>query len=426
MPIVAAIGAAALLAACSSGGASSSSAAKDADFSYLGQTENTTIVGTLKGLSAAECKTQNTAMPFKASTAPGASFDQKMQLLAGQDALSNMSMSAGTPTLMKQFIKAGKLQDLSKVLEDSGAADTILPAAKSTIQALYGDKGLYALPTEYNIEGFWYNKKIFSDNGIEVPKTWTELVAASAKLKAAGVQPISSDGKEGWPLTRLVGNYIFRDLGRDALQQVADGKAKLTDPQYVKAADAVAELGKAGAFGKAVGSIDYNTMINLFLTGKAAMMYNGSWTLANFHDAKQNKIGEANIGYMAFPAVEGGKGSIDDVPSNVGVPVSFATKGYDTRVGAWVNCIAKNYGDRVLKNDGVVSGFKLSQAPSNLPPLTAEVQKTVASTTNSVLWFEAQFSPKGTTVSQTNAAQLVNGQITGEQFMKLVQSANAS
>ena len=36
--------------------------------------------------------------------------------------------------------------------------------------------GLYELPVELNIEGFWYNKKIFADNGIAVPTTWDEVL----------------------------------------------------------------------------------------------------------------------------------------------------------------------------------------------------------------------------------------------------------
>lgn len=406
-----------LLSACSSGGSGNGSGS---NFTYLGQTENTTIVGTLKTLSTGECTAENKALPLKATNSPGTSFDQKLQLLAGQDALPSMSMAAGTPSLMKQFIDAGKIKDLSTV---SGVSDTILPAAKSTIEKLYDTDKLYVLPTEFNIEGFWYNKKIFSDNGIEVPKTWDALVDASVTLKAAGVQPISTDGKDGWPITRLIGDYIFRDLGPDALKEVADGKAKLTDADYVKAADAVSALGKQGFFGDAVGSVDYNTMVNSFLTGKAAMMYNGSWVLANFSDKTQNQIGEDNIGYMQFPAVSGGKGRIDEVPSNIGVPVTFASKGFDSKVGDWAKCIAGNYGNQVLADSGVVSGFTISKQPSDENTLTKTVQDVATNTTSSVLWFEALFSSKATSVSQQNAGQLANGSISGAQFMQLVQDA---
>lgn len=421
------LGAGALvLSACSGGGDGSGSGGGAAGkLTYLGQTENTTIVGTLQALADNQCSAENEAAPLTPDAIPGTTWDQQLQLLAGQDSLSNVSMAAGTPSLMQQFIDAGQVKNLSEELDRLGVADKILPAAESTITALYGDGDLYALPTEFNIEGFWYNKQLLADNGIEPPATWDELAAAVEKLAAAGVTPLAAAGKDGWPVTRLVGDYIVRDLGPDALQKVADGEAKLTDPEYVAAADAVAALGQAGAFGDAVGSIDYNGAMNLFLTGKAAFFYMGSWALANFNDAEQNQIGVDNVGFAQFPAVEGGAGSADQVPANVGIPVMVTTKNYDDETtGDWVKCIVENYGDVVLEESGVVSGFAIENAPADLPELTQTVQDVIANAPSSVLWFEALFSSKGTSVSQQNGGALASGQISGADFMAAVQSAN--
>lgn len=423
VPALALLGAGAVaLAGCSGGteGGGDSSG----DFTYLGQTENTTIINTLTTLSEDACSAEQEAAPLTSDSIAGTQWDQQLQLLASQDALSDLSMAAGTPSLMQEFIDGGQVLNLTEALDELGVADKILPAAQSTIEALYGDGSLYALPTEFNIEGFWYNKQLLADNGVEVPETWTDLVDAAATLDAAGVQPFSAAGKDGWPVTRLVGDYVFRDLGPDALQKVADGDAKLTDPEYVAAADAVAELGTAGYFGDAVGSVDYNAAMNQFLTGEAAFFYMGSWALANFNDEEQNQIGADNIGFAAFPAVEGGAGSIDQVPANVGIPVMLSEKGYDESTGEWLKCIVENYGDTVLADSGVVSGFALENEPADLPPTTQIVQDTVQNAPSSVLWFEALFSSEGTSVSQTNGGALANGSITGAQFMELVQAAN--
>ncbi|WP_022891655.1 ABC transporter substrate-binding protein [Agromyces subbeticus] len=423
LPLGALLGAGALaLTAC--GPAGSGGGADDGSFSYLGQTENTTIINTLETLGAEQCAAAEKAAPLESDSTAGTQWDQKLQLLAGQDALSDLSMAAGTPSLMQQFIDADQVLDLSEALDDLGVADKILPAAESTIKALYGGDSLYALPTELNIEGFWYNEQLLADNGIEAPQTWDELVAAAATLKSAGVQPFTAAGKDGWPITRLVGDYIVRDLGPDALKKVADGDAKLTDPEYVAAADAVAELGASGYFGDAVGSVDYNAALNQFLTGGAAFFYMGSWALANFNDEEQNQIGADNIGFAPFPEVEGGAGSIDQVPANVGIPVMLSKKGYTDSTADWLKCIAENYGDTVLAESGVVSGFALENPPADLPPTTQIVQDVIANAPSSVLWFEALFTSKGTTVSQTNGGGLGNGTLTGAEFMELVQSAN--
>ena len=406
------------------GGGAGGSGAEAGPFTYFGQNENTTIVETLETLADDECAAENETAVLTPDAIPGTTWDQQLQLLAGQDGLSDFGMAAGTPALMKQFIDSGRVQDISSELEAMGIEDKILPAAESTLKALHGTDKLYALPTEFNIEGFWYNKQLLEDNGITPPETWDELVDAAANLQSAGIQPFSASGEQGWPLTRLVGNYLMRDLGPDALQKVADGEALLTDPEYVKAADEVAELGIAGYFGESPTSIDYDTSINLFLTGKAAFFYMGSWATTAFNDEAQNEIGVDNVGFLRFPDVDGGQGSRDQVPANVGIPTMFSSTGFDDSTRAWMGCIVNNYGDTVLNDSGVISGFAVDESPADLPATTKLVQDEIANAPSSVLWFEALMSPQATTVSQSNGGGLANGSVSGEQFMKLVQDAN--
>lgn len=441
------------LAACSSGGgksgasssssssspAASTSAASSApassaggalpaasgSFNFLGLSDNQTAAQTLQGMATSTCSAANQTSKLSPDNIPQAQLDQKLQLLAGQNALPNMFIAPGTPALASQFIKANKLEDLSTRLDANGLSDNVLPAAASVIKQLYGQSDLYALPNEMNIEGIWYNKKIFADNNITVPTTWDDLVAAMKKLQGAGVQPVTADGKDGWDVTRWVGMYLFRTVGPDALQKVENGQAKLTDPDYVKAADSIAALGKAGYFGKAVASTDYNGTLNEFLTGKAAMMYMGSWALSAFNDKTQDQIGASNIGFMPFPTVSGGAGTIDQVPANVGQPLMFSAKGYDAGTDGWLKCIATNYGDAVLDAHGVISGFKLTKSHT-LDPLTQGVQQTIQNAKSSVLWFEALFSPKATTVSQNDGGSLGNGSLSGQAFMQQVQAALGS
>ncbi|WP_405668053.1 extracellular solute-binding protein [Streptomyces sp. NBC_01166] len=412
-----------LTTACGGGGAGSSAAPKE--FSYLSVTENTTVKTALTTMSKGACKSANDALPLKVETVPQASLDQKLQLLAGQDALPVQFAAGNAPALTQQLAKSGKVADLEKELKSLGVLDQLEPAAVSTIKALYGGK-VEVLPYEYNIEGIFYNKKLFQENGIAVPGTWDELVAAAAKLEAKGIQPFSASGQQGWPITRLVSTYLYRSLGPDALQKVADGKAKLTDPEYVKAAEEVAALGKKGYFGKGIGSIDYDTAMNQFLNGKAAMFYMGSWALANVSDAKQNKVGAENVGFMPFPAVAGGKGSIDQYPSNVGLGITLGAKSFDKKTGAWASCIAKNYGSTALKDHGSISGFKVNAEVKDANEVTTQVRDTISTSKQNVLWFEALFSTKATTVSQTNAAGLVAGSMKPEQFMQTVEDALAA
>lgn len=420
-PVVASAGALALLLTGCGAGGGGATAQGSKEFSYLTNVENTTIRGQLETLSKDQCKAENEKAPLKVETVPQTSLDQKLQLLAGQNSLPVQFAAGNAPALTLDLDKSGNILDFEKALGDLKMSDAILPGAASTIKALYGGK-VNVLPYQYNVEGVWYNKKLFADNNIEAPKTWDDFVAAGEKLKAAGVQPLSASGKQGWPLTRLVSGYLFSDLGADALKKVADGEAKLTDPEYVKAAQAVADLGAKGYFGEGVGSIDYDTAVNQFLTGKAGMFYMGSWILSNFSKKEANKIGEENIGFLPFPKVSGGQGIENQYAANVGLPMTFNAKKYDENASAWLKCIATNYGSAALKDQASISGFKVNTPVENLDPLVKSTQETVNNTKESVLWFEALFSTKATTTSQTNAAGLASGSITPQKFMELVQN----
>lgn len=424
--LTAAASAVALVAtACGGSGSGSGSTEASKDFTYLSATENTTVRNALTTLSKDSCKTENDAQPLKVETVPQASLDQKLQLLAGQDALPVQFAAGNAPALTNELNTSGKIADLEKELKELGAYNELEPAAVSTIKALYGGK-LAVLPYEYNIEGIFYNKKIFADNGIEIPATWDELKAAAEKLDKAGVQPFAASGQQGWPITRLLSGYLYRTLGPEAMKAVADGKAKLTDPEYVKAAEEIAGLGKKNYFGKSVGSIDYDTAMNTFLNGKAGMFYMGSWALASISNPEQNKVGAENVGFMPFPAVTGGKGSVDQYPSNIGLGVTLGSKSFDDKTGAWVTCIAKNYGSTVLKDEGAISGFKVNTEVRDANEVTTQVRKTIGESKQNVLWFEALFSTKATTISNTSAPGLVTGSMSAQEFMKTVQDALAA
>lgn len=404
------------LAGCSGGGGGGST---PSSFEFLKNAENTTTEPVLDSLIDGACAEQNETLPLEVSSVPQAELDAQIQLLASQGGLPPMFSAGGNPAEGARLAEAGALVDFDEALTDLGMRDKIAPGAVSTIEKLYGG-GFNFLPFQYNIEGIWYNTQIFEDNGWEVPETWDDLVTIAGEAKAAGLTPFSASGEQGWPLTRLVSTYLFRTVGPDALQKVADGEAKLTDPEYVEAAAAIADLGAQGYFGDNVTSLDIDGSYNLFLTGQAPMIYMGSWILGNIN-GDGNEVGAENMSFFPFPAVEGGAGSIDQYPSNVGLPATFSADAYSEDVAGWLGCIAENYGNAALQ-EGQITGF-VADEKADLPEISQKVADTIATSTDSVLWFEALFPAKASQISSTNAALLVTGQLTPEEFMGLVQDA---
>jgi raffinose/stachyose/melibiose transport system substrate-binding protein len=413
-----------LLAGCASGTPSSSgtSGAKDGKtFSVLLTTENTQTPQMLKVLAAGVCKNENKALPLSIQQTPSANLNQKVQLLASQNALPLMYAADNTTIIPGgTYYKNGEVLQIDKALAALNAGSDMTSIAKSTIQQTFKNT-VPNVPFQFNIEGLFYNKKIFADNNISVPTTYAQLLSDASKLKAAGITPISASGATGWTISRWIGILLYRELGPDAMENIADGKAKLTDADYVKAAQQLQDMGKAGDFSTGITGLDYNSATAQFLTGKSAMIYMGTWLLASINDPKQNTQGK-NIGFMPFPAVAGGKGSIDQYPANAGSPNVINPKLYGPKAQAWMKCIAANYGSASLKTQGTFSGFALNQKVTDTPAITASIGKTIGETKQSVLWFEAYFGQKANADSSANAAALLTGQMSAQQFMSILQA----
>lgn len=391
-------------------------------FTVLTANENPALREQLDALASGQCKAENEALALEHQTVAQADTVQKITLLASQGALPAHTI-AGTAMVRPtgDLGAGGLIVDLKAAMGASGALDDVLPAVISTEENVYG--GLVSMPYQYNIEGIWFNKKIFADNGVTEPKTWEELVAAADKLKAAGVTPITQAGAAGWPLTRLMGMYIVRNVGPQAMFDIRDDKAKLTDEGYLAGAKALADFAAKGFFGEGFTTRDMDQSQNMFLTGKAAMTYDGSWFLGAINNPDRNQIGAENVGFMPFPAVDGGKGSIDQYPANAGAPMVFSSKAYGPKVDAWVSCIAKNYGQQALQSAGIISGFKVNGEVTAVSPNTAEIQKRIEGINETVLWFEALFDPKSNSLASTNATLLTTGQMSPEDYMAELQKS---
>ncbi len=277
------LGAAALLAGCggTSGGSSSLNSNGSANIEFLSVQQITTGWPLVLNALTNQYAKNHPGTTFKVNyVSQPTQLIQQIQLLAGQGALPVLY---NTPSndLMANLSKDGELLDIGSTFQQLGVANQLVPSAITIANKIYGSP-LAVLPFELNMEGFWYNKQIFSQNGIQPPDTWEQLVQIATSLQQKGIQPFAASGTQGWPITRLIGNYLYRKIGPDALLHVKNGQARLTDPNYVEAAQVVANLGKQGYFGKGVATLDYTPAESLFLQGKAAMYYMGSWALVDY------------------------------------------------------------------------------------------------------------------------------------------------
>ncbi|ULL13474.1 extracellular solute-binding protein [Paenibacillus sp. H1-7] len=206
---------------------------------------------------------------------------------------------------MKPFVDAGLFAPLNDMVEQNGLKGTF----QSGILDYYSfNNNLYALPDGNNIGVVFYNKELFQQGGVEIPKTFEDMIEVVKKLKAKGIQPMVIGEKDSWTGSFLFMNILLRtNGGPNFLKDVVDKKKTFNDPAFTEAVSKFQDLVQAGAFQEGATSFDYNAGENLFKTGKAAMYYMGSWASGGIETSSV----ASKVGVFKFPTV-GGKGNPDE------------------------------------------------------------------------------------------------------------------
>ena len=370
---------------------------------------------------AREYQAANPEIKFKFENVAESNLNQRVQLLAASNDLPVLfSYQSGKPLL--DLIHSDAVLDLEEAFSELGMMNQLNPAAVELLKSYANGEGLYALPLEFNIEGFWYNKEIFKQHELQVPQTWNELLQASEILHTSGVQPFAVAGKDKWPITRLINAYAIRMYGADVMERVDKGEMSLTDEGFVEAVDTVQQMALKGYLGSRINTTDMETSLNAFLQGKTAMFYMGSWQLRAFNNKDQNHIGEESIGFFSIPLVEGGTGTLDEYPVNAGLTTSFSKAAYTPEVGKWMKYVFERYGDRAMNDLGMITGFQIQNTPEDLPPLTRLVQEKITEAKKGALWFEARFNTSAQLLAWDNAQLLMtNEDYTAIQYLTELQ-----
>ncbi len=71
---------------------------------------------------------------------------------------------------------------------------------------------LYGLPRNTDIMLFYYNQKMFGDNGWEVPATYEELMTLCADIKAAGFTPVAMYCMGSWDCSMALNEDIAPEI----------------------------------------------------------------------------------------------------------------------------------------------------------------------------------------------------------------------
>jgi len=213
--------------------------------------------------------------------------------------------------VMNEYAKAGLLQDISGQIQGYWG-NSFSPSALSVYNY---DGKQYGVPWDMGMVGFWYNKALFKQAGIDQPPaTWTDFIDAVKKLKAAGITPIALGEKDKWP-----GHYYWVYLavrlgGQAAFQAAYSRQGSFSDKPFVQAGEKLNELIALQPFENGFLGLGYNDEAALMGNGKAGMELMGQWAPDFNKNSSTDKKGIGdNMGFFPFPSVEGGAGAPTDV-----------------------------------------------------------------------------------------------------------------
>lgn len=184
---------------------------------------------------------------------------------------------------------------------------------------LFGQNGeYYGVPWTWGAVGMFYNKALFEQAGLDPdnpPATWEDFLAAVQTLKDAGITPISLGEGEKWP-GHFWWVYLATRLGgEDAFLKAYNREGTFADEPFVQAGEYLKQLTDMEPFPEGYLALSHPESEGVFGNGEAAMMLMGQWAPAAQaqYSSSGEGIGEENLGFFNFPAVEGGAGNPGDV-----------------------------------------------------------------------------------------------------------------
>ncbi len=228
---------------------------------------------------------------------PGLTWDVRALPGGGPewDRLARALLASGEPVdlvgidgqQLRSWVRDGLLADLSA---DSALADVLARVPAKFQIGGPGETVTRAFPLAMtrgvHTTGLYYNKALLDAAGLAAPRSIADLramVGPLAKLGAAPLVHCSGDVFFNQILLTWILPMIAERSGADPTEfadRTVRGEVGYDSPEWVEAFSTIADLRTSGVLLEGSGATDYLAMQQLFLQGKAAATFQGSWMLA--------------------------------------------------------------------------------------------------------------------------------------------------
>ena len=288
------------------------------------------------------------------------SYLQKLKILGASDELPEW-FESDPDTWLASIAEQGKVYDINDLYDELGVQDKIFDISKE--YAKLSDGSLWLMTFQCNTEYFFYHKDMFKDAGItEEPATFEEFMEVCEKLKEKGYTPLAVGSD--WPPLRYFAMIPFRMTGNSYIENAVSGNGSFGEEAGLMGAEFMQKLGDYFQMGWTTA--DSNTMNDLFTSGQTAMIYNGTWGLADMTDENKELIDD--IDYFTMPIY-----SADDVTAptdffaNSGIGTAIRADTMTDQMKDFVGYLLDNYAETALSYNLLPSVMTDEKTISNLP-----------------------------------------------------------
>lgn len=323
-----------------------------------------------------------------------------------------------------QLVAEGKLADLGSLLEAPSwpvpsrkVRETLFPGV---IEAGSYDGVPRELPYLSTVYGFWYSATLFEKRGWAVPRSWTELLAIAARMKAAGMAPLVHAGRYPFYLYEAVLTLAAKTGGIEVLVNIdnlEDGAWR--HESVTKAVTAFAELRAKGFVLDGSHDLDHTESQLRFVRSKAGLLPCGNWLDNELRPPKS-----FGLSVFAVPPLDGSAKLPNGVHVTPGEPFAVPEQAKNRPGGldfirAMLSKDVAGHFSRLTNSLTVVRGVTYGAQAGTALKSAAEILGTAGDQT--VDWFFARWYPKlGKAVEDATGA-LMAGAITVPEWANRIQ-----
>jgi raffinose/stachyose/melibiose transport system substrate-binding protein len=328
----------------------------------------------------------------------------------------------------KDFVKAGQLLDITDWYKQH-VDDFTYGDSQAVKDACEVDGKMYCIPWNVDTsEQLFINPDIMSQYSLTAPKTVDDLKAIAGTLKGTGINPVSLYAGDGWPAAHWWFLLTIQRCSVDTIVAAAnqDG-AKWDDPCFLQSAQDLYDIGQAGVFPQGVEGQDYNAMLQLFLSGKAALMNTGTWFNATLADKATKPKFETEA--VAFPQVDPAKPSqqiLGGFTNVFGLPANSGNTDAGLKFLDYIADPANGAGAKFAKTGlvNVIIGADKEMEPRVKASYDAIAAALALPGNNVIAYFENLVPPSvGEDIMYNGTAALTSGSMKPQDYVTQLQQA---